>query len=245
MSQVLLKGISRKILIILGEANDKEEEKWDIDCANNYKVYFKSIAGGAYSDNDIEVLKNITLYELKTHISSLSVEDFAIVVYIGHGVNMDNYQLFALNNNEIIRPGERDLIPSVQQGIIILESCRSVTDGLEVTKTKSIPVFEKGGKLKSLISRDTAKRRYEKLLKNADAGIAILFPCLKDETADEYYFSDHLLQISNCLSKIQNATLTDVVDKLKSTFIEKYISQQPELLVNGSLPFVICVYKES
>lgn len=239
MSQVPLKIIRRKVLIILGATQTEDDEKYDSLYADYYKKFFTSLAGGAYCDEDIEIFCSPTLEELNIYISSLSV-DFAIIVYIGHGATMDDYQLFKLNNNEIIRPGE--LMPPVQQGIILLESCRSTIDNIPIIKTGILPSFKKGGKLRFPISRDMAKKRYEELLKEADLGIAVLFSCSKGEVAVNYYFSYYLLGISDCMSKEQNVSLANITNELKSTFIKKGIIQKPELANNGSLPFAIYIY---
>lgn len=240
MSFVLYKPLRRKVLIIKGAAQNDNENKYDSYYANAYKTYFKSTSGGAYIDDEIDIIVDVTLSSLNERISSL-IEDFVIIVYIGHGANEQDYQLFKLNENEIIRPGE--LLPPTKKGIIILESCRCVLESIPIVTTGKIPSFKEGGKIILPLSNNNARSRYNLLLKQAKDGFAICFACSKDEEAINYYFSTHLLNISYLLSKKDSCNIGNIFNVLCEQFEKHDILQKPEIIGNIELPFSVHIYQ--
>ena len=88
--------MNRKVILINGYSENKEEEIHDNSCLNSYYKYFKGNSGGAYDDDEIIIFKQPDILTLKNSILNLQL-DFAILVLIGHGATTQSNQIFKIN----------------------------------------------------------------------------------------------------------------------------------------------------
>ncbi len=186
--------MNRKILIIKGHSKNDIELNEDNAYINYYYNFFRSIAGGAYEEDEIICLSEPISNKLKQLVLELK-PDYLIIVLLGHGATQDDKQLFQLNSNEIIKAGQLILESSKQ--LIILESCRTdIKNIFTVDLTDKLPKFKYGGVVKRPLSRIEARQLYTKQLYNCENGIVICFACRKNEEAVNYYFSLAVIQIA-------------------------------------------------
>jgi hypothetical protein len=254
MNQIPEPKIRRKAIIIKGYSKDKQELSATMAYVDNYKEWFKSNAGGAYSENEIKILTDITFAELKLNLES-DILDFVVVVAIGHGANQDDFQLFRLNQDEIIKLGQVvEFIKSDKQ-LWLVESCRGLLSS--VIKTidlgHKIPSFKKGGKIPPTpISKEKTRALYDKQIKKCDNGKVICFACSRNEIAMNAIFTRHIL---NCAHqwhlsyRFSRATLNItelmncIIPIVNSTALkERGKEQHPEILENIEFPFAISKY---
>jgi hypothetical protein len=253
MAQVPIQKFRRKVIFIKGFSKNKQELSATMAFVDKYKEWFKSNAGGAYEENEIKILEDITAEELKLNLES-DILDFVVVIAIGHGANQEDCQLFGLNHEEIIKLGQIvELIKSDKQ-LWLIESCRVLRSDIEaIDLNDKKPLFKKGGVLPPApITREKSRALYNKQIKNCDNGNVICFACSKDEIAMNAFFTRHVLNCSHQwhLSTNNNNTplnITTLMSCIKpfvnSTAIqERGKEQHPEILENIEFPFAISKY---
>jgi len=214
---------------------------------NSYQLFFKSNAGGAYEDNEIAVLDQPTVVELKKLVDDAAI-DYAITVLVGHGGVQDNIQLYQINSTEIIKPGQLEFIDS--KHLIILESCRNIGKGITaIDITDRVPRFKSGGVILIALTRAKVKALYIEQIDKCDKGIVVCFACSKDESANGYYFSKILLEKAKAWSSsVQNKSSVLSINTLMasvSTEVAQTLKQQcnevqiPEIVGNLDFPFAV------
>ena len=239
--------MKRRILLIKGHSNSNHEEYIMNEYLNYYKIFFESNSGGAFEPDEIKQFKTPTVPELKDSIS-IEKSDFVIIVLIGHGATKEDYQLFKISENTVIKAGQLKI--SAPKQIIIVESCRSLISKVEpIDLSDKIPLFKDGGIIRMPIDRKKAKELYNKQIEESNHGIAICFACSKGEEAQDFNFSKSLLQsafdwhlnIGNNLKVLKINELMFIVNTkfLELAKKEKALNQNPELIGITDLPFVV------
>ncbi|OYX23237.1 MAG: hypothetical protein B7Z16_02885 [Algoriphagus sp. 32-45-6] len=184
--------IKRKVFIIKGFSKSSEESIIDEIFVNSYSDFFRLCAGGAYTSDEVVYLSEPNHTYLKENIYNQKL-DYGIIVYIGHGADQGNNQLFQLNAEEIIKPGQFTL--NAEKQIIILESCRVLAQFIPfVDLSDKIPVFEKGGILRNALKLQEAREIYDSHIKRCKEGIMICYACRIGEQAYSFMFSKMFLQ---------------------------------------------------
>ncbi len=184
--------INRKVFIIKGFSKSTEERILDENFANSYADFFKLCAGGAYTLDEVIYLAEPSYSYLKENIYNQKL-DYGIIVYIGHGANQQNNQLFQLNAEEIIKPGQ--FILNSEKQIIILESCRVLAQFISfVDLSDKIPAFEKGGILRNALKLEESREIYDSHIKRCAEGTMICYACRIGEEAYSFMFSKMFLQ---------------------------------------------------
>ncbi|WP_289201824.1 hypothetical protein [Parabacteroides goldsteinii] len=174
--------------------------------------------------------------------------DFAVIVYVGHGATQDNYQLFQLSENEIIKPGQ--FVSISEKVLVILESCRCKINGINaIDLTDKIPNFRDGGIVRRKISREESRHRYIGQIKKCHIGLVVCFACSEDEEALDYIFTTELLEHAmNWYSNRENYNpVLSIVDVMKYISIslsifKPDIKQHPVFVGVEQFPFVISRY---
>lgn len=239
--------MKRQIFLIKGHSNNDVEFNVATEYMNYYSGYFKSLAGGVFEDDEICILKDPKVEELKFLIDEMK-PDYAIIVLIGHGATQEDFQLFQINVNEVIRAGQMQL--EIRKQLIILESCRVEIEKIStVDLTAKTPNYREGGKLRRLIEKKQAKQKYIERLIECHDGVVVCFACRKGEYAWNYYFSQYLIQTSfnwhadrnNKQEILSITTLMNIISQNLPKLINERINvdQNPEILGNVDYPFAI------
>lgn len=184
--------IQRKVFIVKGLSKSAEEKKVDEKFARYYMEYFTSNVGGAYSFDEIVYLsepKHTTLSE-KLREQKL---DYGILVYIGHGANLDDNHIFQLNDKEIIKAGQFTI--DCEKQIVIVESCRVILKNIPtVDLGDKIPEFWKGGIKRDRLTSEQSREIYDSHIKRCEPGLMICYACSLGQEAYNFVFSAMLLQ---------------------------------------------------
>lgn len=252
MSFYKMEALKRQVLIIKGFSKDKDELKLDQEMVGYYADFFRSIAGGAYDDDEITQLNEPSIEVLKIKIEE-EKSDFVVIVFIGHGATQSDSQLFQIRKGEIIQAGQLDLKASKQ--LIILESCREIVKDAKlptINLSDKVPNYGKGGVFRPPINRIKAKYLYNNQIRICQNGIVICYACKKDEAARGFIFSKSLLQISQNwhLDSRNHSGIFGIKDLMNATAIKvaefalKKLNenQTPEILGDINFPFSICKY---
>ena len=192
MARIPPRKCNRKVFLIKGFSENEQELQIDKQYIEYYKSFFQNIAGGAYEDSEIEIFEDIQADVLKSYFEDKKFE-YVVVVLLGHGATQDDYQIFQINENEVIKPGQIEI--NASKRLIILESCRDVISKIPtIDLSDKAPSYKEGGIIRYPISRQKARELYDKQIKQCDNGKVICFACSKDEKAWGYFFSEHLIQ---------------------------------------------------
>jgi len=186
--------MKRSVYIIKGFSKSPEEQKTDEYYVNAYRVFFNRNAGGAYEEDEIFIFDQPTSENLNEQIRKEKL-DYGIVVFIGHGANQDDNQIFQLNKDEIIKAGQYTLNSTKQ--VIILESCRVYSkDIFTVDLEDHVPKFKYGGVVRHPLKREIARHVYDSHIARCNDGLMVCYACAKGKEAYNYFFSMILLQLA-------------------------------------------------
>lgn len=245
MAQISSLKLRRKVFLIKGFSENEIELNNDRKYIGYYKSFFQSNAGGAYDENEIDILEDSSTEDLKLKTQK-DTFDYVIIVLLGHGATQGDYQLFKLNESEIIKPGQ--LYIDSSKLLIILESCRSLlSDMPTVDLSDKIPDYKEGGILRFPITRQKARAKYDKQINECKDGLVVCFACSKDETANDYMFSNYLIKYAfnwhlhwmNCDKTLNIRQLIENISPCLSKTDEK---QNPEIVGDVDFPFAICKF---
>jgi hypothetical protein len=240
-------SLKRGIVIIKGYSKNSQELKDDKFWIEQYKQFFVSNAGGAYEENEIDCLEELSTTNISAFFTSKQF-DFVVIVLIGHGATQENYQLFQLNNSEIILAGTFTI--NAKKQLYIVESCRSTISGLiPINLNGRTPSFRNGGVIQLLLSRNKCRNLYDDAIKRCNDGIVIVFACSLNETAKNYYFSMLLIKNANNWhlgTKNRSATLNilHLINYMTPIINRKAMMctlspQHPQIIGNENFPIAI------
>lgn len=240
--------MKRKSIIIKGFSKDSLELAMDKTYVKAYHDFFAKNAGGAYEKSEIILMAEPTLANLQNELKEEGI-DYMIVIFIGHGANQEDSQLFHLNSTEIILPGQLDF--SAPKKLLLLESCRTLTVAIPVIKqTNKIAKFKGGGKIQSPLSRFKSRNLYNQQLQKCDDGMVICYACDLGESAYNYFFSNEVLKQSGAWHKdsknmgkiLDIQTLFSPVSNEVSALTSKYSKKQTPV-ISGTPPFPFGISK--
>ena len=160
---------------------------------NNWKKFLRSGVGGAWHENEIQVLTNPSkaYLEVTLYLTKDANYDFVIVVYAGHG-GWERTTILEINSKgETIN--ETDLKGSAPREILSLDCCRAtstVTDNLNEAQLKMF----------SETTRSSIRARYDAWTMQAVAQQVTLYACSVGECAyctnEGGYYTKNLLRQS-------------------------------------------------
>lgn len=241
--------MNRIALIIAGSGNNKNEEKAIIFHIGKYVKFLSSNAGGAWDKEEMVYYNKPTFEHLNNELNSVKTT-YTLIILIGHGAIQDSKHIFQLNEKEIINTGQ--IYTSSKKHLVILESCRSKIENiLTIDLEDKIPKFEKGGIIRAPITRELSKQLFFNSLRNCVENNIVCFACKESETANNFYFTNSLLQ--TCMNwhldpgpHLQTIGINDLMTHL-NTEVNKLsqnqigVSQSPT--VSGFANFPFCVSK--
>lgn len=239
--------IKRKVYIIKGYSKTEQEKLDDEYFVNSYKEYFQLNCGGAYSSKELICLYEPSLRELNKSINKHKL-DFGILIFIGHGGTKNNNQVFKLNSDEVIKPGQLTLRTKKQ--IIILESCRDIVNEIQtVDLADKIPMFEKGGIVRFPLTNAQSREIYDSHIKRCENGIMVCFACRQGESAYNFIFSNAIMQCSMDwhLDSTRHCAILPIDELSRLTWVETLLTardkyglvQIPHSEGNMNFPFAV------
>lgn len=213
----------KKRILLIGNSTGLPGVKVDI---NNYKAFFMSDYGGAWNEDEIEVLMNPDIDFLHYEILRLRISklEYLIVVYSGHGGwNRDTF--LEINEKEQTI-SETRLSGIARKQITILDCCRARF------------TFEKSAQLEfstRSVSSELIRRKYESFIGQAIDQQVKLYACQIDETAMDTseggVYSVNFLKSARNLNGIESKTVgrchQEALQRIKTLGYE----QNPEAIL--------------
>lgn len=158
---------------------------------NNWKKFLRSGVGGAWHDNEIQVLTNPSKAYLELTLYSTKVDnyDFVIVVYAGHG-GWERTTILEINpKGETVN--ENALKGLAPREILSLDCCRATSTVTDILNEVQLKMF-------SETTRSSIRARYDARTMQAIAQQVTLYACSVGECAyctnDGGYYTKNLLQ---------------------------------------------------
>jgi len=171
--------------------------------------------------------------------------DYLIVVLLGHGANKNGTQIFQLQEDVFIQPGQLQFPCSKQ--LHIIETCRDIIDfELDIKRiNRLIPKYKYGGIVKGPLTREESLIKFNEAIENSPDGVLYLFAASVGESARGYLFLQLLIDISVYVHEYfrNDIVNTDIIfENAKKQVIEITKGQQNPLKSGDiSYPFVITI----
>ena len=169
--------------------------------AERWEAWLKSKFGGAWNDDEVQVVNNPYPFELRSAMPSVHAADFAIVAFSGHGrIVQDPFgrrkQMITIGDGTEIE--FTSLTPRAPKKVTSCDACREIHFAPPpVTRTKSAATFNLES-YSEQYSRAAYRMAYENLIESTDAGEYTMYSCSPNEYAGDDvlnggYFTDSLL----------------------------------------------------
>jgi hypothetical protein len=191
--------MKRKALLI-GNTYGLQGVKVDL---NNFRNFLTSPQGGAWNNDEIVVMSDPTLEELKRKIGLIRFlrPDYAVVMFSGHGEQKRDTSLVINKSGEEISENEFNEIADRQ--LSIFDCCRAYPERL----VKSGVALDTSAVFAMMESHDDVRARYDKRIMQARAQHAKLYSCSKGQysydTAEGGIYLVNLLNASRNLGQDQ------------------------------------------
>lgn len=237
--------MKKSVLIIKGYS------KTDIELTNDRKIiqlyidFFCSNAGGAFDfDTEINVLQEPQIEILK-NLDVFNELNYLIVILIGHGANKDGTQIFQLQKETFIQPGQIQF--NCQKQLHILETCRNVIDfELDIKRlNRLIPKYAYGGTVKRPLTREESREKFDDAIANSENGILYLFAANNNESAYGYLFLKLLIDIAIYIHEYYRERIvgTKRIFELAQKQVAEFTEGKQNPIMDGEIeiPFVITI----
>ena len=237
--------MKKSILIIKGHSKTEIELTNDRKIIQLYIDFFCSNAGGAFDfDNEIFIYEEPKLETLQ-NLEFLNTSDYLIVLLIGHGANKDGNQVFQMQKELFVQPGQIQF--HCKRQLHIIETCRDIIDfELDIKRiNRLIPKYKYGGIIKRPLTREESLLKFNQSIQNSDEGILYLFASSIGESASGFLFLQLIIDISIYIHEyfreeivganyIFELTNKQVVELTKG-------NQNPTKIGDVDFPFVITI----
>lgn len=237
--------MKKKVLIIKGYSKTEVELINDRKIVQLYVDFFNSNAGGVFDfDTEIIYLENPDLDTIKK-LDFLNQEDYVIVILIGHGANKDGVQIFQLQENLFIQPGQIQF--SCKKQLFILETCRDIIDfELDIQRiNRLIPKYKYGGTIKAPLTREESLEKFNDAINASPEGTVYLFAASIGESARGYLFLKIIIDISIYIHEYHRNSIvdTDIIFENAKNQVISYTNgeQNPIKMGDVKFPFVITI----
>ncbi|MHA8059542.1 hypothetical protein [Aquirufa nivalisilvae] len=237
--------MKKSVLIIKGHSKTEVELTNDRKIIQLYIDFFCSNAGGAFDlDNEILIYEEPDI-ETLNKLDILNSFDYLVVLLIGHGANKDGIQIFQLQENLFVQPGQLQFQCTKQ--LHILETCRNVIDfELDIKRiNRLIPKYRYGGVIKRPLTREESQLKFNQAIDDSNTGTTYLFAANIGERAYGYLFLQLLIKNSIYIHEYFREEIVNVgyiFDQTKKQVVELTKgNQNPTRNGDVNFPFVITI----
>lgn len=237
--------MNKSVLIIKGFSKTDDELINDRKIIQLYIDFFTSNAGGCFDlDKEIFILEDPELVQIN-ELNFLNRQDYLIVVLVGHGATKDGKQVFQLNQNTIILPGQIQF--KCERQLHIIESCREIIDfHIDIQRlNKLTPKYKYGGFVQKTLTREESSFIFNYALSTSNKGVIFLFACDINEKAYRYFFLQFLIDISiefHEYSRRNVFGVSSIFEKVKNEVNKRSNGiQNPVKMGETDFPFVVTI----
>lgn len=238
--------MNKSVLIIKGFSKTETELINDRKIIQLYVDFFISNAGGCFEKTEVFVYEDPKLEDIQK-LEFLNKRDYLIVLLVGHGATKDGIQIFQLNENTVIQPGQIQF--DCKRQLHIIESCRDIFNSeIEIQMLNEfIPKYRFGGlfETKSILTREESLKKYNAALKNSKEGLVFLFACNIDESAEDYFFLKEIISQSVYIHEYYRNSIygiLEIFETVKNRVCKLSEDRQhPIEIANTNFPFVVTI----
>ena len=237
--------MKRSILILKGYSKNAFELAADRAIINKYVSFFCSNAGGCYNLNtEIIILEEPDIDAVK-NLERLNSSDYLIFLLMGHGASKDGKQIFQIQKNLFVSPGQIQF--TCKRQVHILETCREVfKENIKLeTFNNLIPKYKYGGQVAQPLTRDQSKTRYNEAIKNSKEGVLYMFAANIGEQAHDFLFLKFILKKAKYIHEFKRGKVVSarrIFELAKKHVIKSSDGLQTPVIVGESdFPFVITI----
>jgi hypothetical protein len=211
--------MKKKAIIIANQDGKLTGVSKDIE---HIQEFLKSIPGGAWNTDEIELHINPSLSSLRLSlaIDKLSKYDYMMVFFTGHGGHKRQETYVQINNDkQLIAQSELENLCNKQ--INIYDCCRSEIEELkEARASLSMDSYSFSDSLR--LSRIQARQIYNNQIEKAKPQQLILYSCsLNEYSQDESYGA---LYLTNLLRDANNFTNCEYYEKRFKVALESHLN---------------------
>lgn len=237
--------MKKSILIIKGHSKTEIEQLNDRKIIQLYIDFFCSNAGGAFDlDKEIFIYEEPDLDTLN-NLDFLNANDYLIVLLLGHGANKNGIQVFQMQENLLVQPGQIQF--QCKRQLHILETCRNIIDfELDIKRiNKLIPKYKYGGIVKRPLTREEALLKFNQSILKSEEGTLYFFAASIDESASEYLFLRIIIVISIHIHEYSREEIVGanyIFEQTKKQVVQLTKgNQNPTKIGEVDFPFVITI----
>ena len=142
------------------------------DDMKNYRVFFKSFAGGAWLENEIVTLESPSKYQVQAQLEGMRFSDYSVVVFAGHGEYSARNQatMLHLNSNTLVE--EHDLKIGAPRRTLIIDACRVLARDQVIERMMKAAIA-----MDSYEDPQASRLLFEKSVAACHPGLAVLYSC--------------------------------------------------------------------
>ncbi len=237
--------MKKSILIIKGHSKTDIEQLNDRKIIQLYIDFFCSNAGGAFDlDKEIFIYEEPDLDTLN-NLDFLNANDYLVVLLLGHGANKNGIQVFQMQENLLVQPGQIQF--QCKRQLHILETCRNIIDfELDIKRiNKLIPKYKYGGIVKRPLTREEALLKFNQSILKSEEGTLYFFAASIDESASGYLFLRIIIAISIHIHEYFREEIVSanyIFEQTKNQVVQLTKgNQNPTKIGEVDFPFVITI----
>jgi hypothetical protein len=147
----------------------------------SYGKFLRSPFGGAWYETEIAILRKPSQSSLRQVVQNLSMYDYSLVVFCGHGWYSARNQstILQLNRSESI--DSKELRNGSRKHTLILDCCRKVEETILFEETRNV----KTARARAFLTPSECRRYYDKRIEECSTGLIVLHACSINETAGD------------------------------------------------------------
>jgi hypothetical protein len=237
--------MKKSILIIKGHSKTDIEQLNDRKIIQLYIDFFCSNAGGAFDlDKEIFIYEEPDLDTLN-NLDFLNANDYLVVLLLGHCANKNGIQVFQMQENLLVQPGQIQF--QCKRQLHILETCRNIIDfELDIKRiNKLIPKYKYGGIVKRPLTREEALLKFNQSILKSEEGTLYFFAASIDESASGYLFLRIIIAISIHIHEYFREEIVGanyIFEQTKNQVVQLTKgNQNPTKIGEVDFPFVITI----
>ena len=237
--------MKRTILILKGHSKSVTELTNFSKIIQLYIDFFCSNAGGAFDfDNEIFIYEEPE-FETLQNLNFLNENEYLIVLLIGHGANKAGQQIFQMQKELFIQPGQIKF--DCKKQLHILETCRDIIDfELDIKRLNQlIPKYKYGGTVERPLTREESLLKFNQSIQTSNEGTLYLFASSIGESASGLLFLQLIVEISIYIHEYYRDEIVGanyIFEQTRKKVVEiTKGNQNPTKIGEVDFPFVITI----
>ncbi len=193
--------VSRKAVIIASPDVTPRLPGVEVD-VRSIKAFLLSPTGGAWEDNEIEILMNPRKGDVQRSLALANLMDYVLITCSGHGEHHvgENFESTTMYLRENEKMYIQEMNPGNRRHLVVVDVCRKI---VPVAIHESFFAAQNRMIRKAEVDRWDARRLYDNAILSCAEGRIVMYSCDKNQTAGDDgnggYFTQELLKAPRVL----------------------------------------------